>query len=125
MGPSGVGKSTLLNALDPTLGLRTGALSRKTRSGRHTTVSSRLIALECGGLVADTPGFSDVGVWKVPATEVEACFPELAGPASTCRFRGCAHLSEPDCGVRSAVEEGAVAESRYRSFVRLREEAVG
>lgn len=123
VGPSGAGKSSLLNALDPGLGLRTGELSRKSGTGRHTTVAARLIPLGCGGLVADTPGFGDIALWRVPAEDVGACFPELAEPASRCRFRGCAHLREPDCGVRSAVAERVVAESRYQSYVRLREEA--
>jgi len=123
VGPSGAGKSSLLNALHPELGLRTGALSRKTGRGRHTTVGSRLIPLECGGLVADTPGFGDVGLWGVDADEVAHCFPELAPLEGRCRFRGCAHLKEPDCAVRHAVETGDVAESRYRSYVTLREEA--
>lgn len=125
IGPSGAGKSSLLNAIDPSLALRTGELSRKTGTGKHTTVSSRLIRLACGGLVADTPGFGDVGLWGVAEDRVEGCFPELAEPASHCRFRGCSHVHEPDCGVREAVDSGAVLESRYRSYVTLREEAVG
>ena len=123
VGPSGAGKSSLLNAVDPSLGLRIGALSRKTGTGRHTTVSSRLITLSCGGLVADTPGFGDVGLWGVLPEEVEACFPELPPLAESCRFRGCAHVSEEECGVRAALAAGEIAESRYRSYVRLREEA--
>ena len=123
IGPSGAGKSSLLNALHPALGLRTGTLSAKTGRGRHTTVGSRLIPLECGGLVADTPGFGDVGLWGVAAEDVAHCFPELAPLEGRCRFRGCAHLREPDCAVRHAVETGDVAQSRYRSYVTLREEA--
>jgi len=123
MGPSGAGKSSLLNRLHPELELPIGDLSRKTGRGRHTTVSARLVTLECGGVVADTPGFGDVGVWGVEAAEVAHCFPEIARLEDACRFRGCAHLSEPDCAVRSALEEGRIAESRYRSYVTLREEA--
>jgi ribosome biogenesis GTPase len=123
MGPSGAGKSSILNALHPSLDLRTGDLSRKTGRGRHTTVSSRLISLECGGVVADTPGFGDVGLWGVASDEVGACFPEIAALEDQCRFRGCAHLREPDCAVVHAVEEKIVATSRYESYVRLREEA--
>ncbi|MDP2959202.1 MAG: ribosome small subunit-dependent GTPase A [Longimicrobiales bacterium] len=123
MGPSGAGKSSLLNTLHPELGLRTGALSRKTGRGRHTTVGSRLIPLEGGGAVADTPGFGDVGVWGVEAGEVSHCFPEFVALEGRCRFRGCAHLKEPDCAIRGAVASGHVAESRYRSYVTLREEA--
>jgi ribosome biogenesis GTPase len=122
VGPSGAGKSSLLNAVDPSLSLRTGALSGRTRRGRHTTVSVRLVALACGGLVADTPGFGDVGLWEVAPEDLEHCFPELAAFSSACRFVGCAHLKDTGCAVRAAVERGEVAESRYRSYVALREE---
>jgi len=123
MGPSGAGKSSILNALHPALDLRTGDLSRKTGRGRHTTVSSRLIPLEGGGVVADTPGFGDVGLWGVASGEVAACFPEIAALEDECRFRGCAHLKEPDCAVLHGVEAGTVARTRYESYTRLREEA--
>lgn len=123
IGPSGAGKSSILNAIDPELELRTAELSRKTGTGRHTTVGSRLIPLACGGLVADTPGFGDVGLWSVPPEEVADCFPEMAEPAESCRFRGCTHRSEPDCGVQAAVEEGAIPGSRYQSYLALYEEA--
>lgn len=123
IGPSGVGKSSLLNAVDPELGLRIGELSRKTRTGRHTTVSSRIISLTCGGLVADTPGFGDVTLWGVTPEEVAGCFPEFAEPADHCRFRGCTHTHEPDCGVKSAVEAGEIFDSRYKSYLTAREEA--
>jgi ribosome biogenesis GTPase len=122
VGPSGAGKSSILNALHPALDLRTGGLSVRTGRGRHTTVSARLIPLSCGGTVADTPGFGDVGLWGVLADEVAGCFPELVALQDECRFRGCAHLREPDCAVRDAVG-GTVAESRYRSYVTLRAEA--
>lgn len=123
IGPSGVGKSSLLNAVDPGLGLRTGALSGKTGTGRHTTVGSRLVALAGGGLVADTPGFGDVGLWAVPPEEIAACYPDFTGRAESCRFRACTHVHEPDCGVRAGVEAGDVVESRYASYRLLRAEA--
>jgi ribosome biogenesis GTPase len=123
-GPSGVGKSSLLNALQPDLRLRTGELSRKVGRGRHTTVNARLIPLECGGLVADTPGFGDVGVWGLEPRRVDRCFPEMRRLAGRCRFPDCAHLSEPDCAVVEAVEAGEIAPSRYRSYRILREEAL-
>ncbi len=124
IGPSGVGKSSLLNALDPELELRTAEVSGKTGTGRHTTVSSRMISLECGGTVADTPGFSEVALWGIAPGEVASCFPELSEPASDCRFRNCTHVREPGCGVQSALTEGGVEESRYRSYVKLFGEAV-
>lgn len=123
IGPSGVGKSSLLNALDPGLALRTGELSVKTGTGMHTTVSSRLVPLGCGGWVADTPGFGDVALWGVAAAELAGCFPEFA-ETDACRFRGCTHDHEPDCGVIAAVGDGRIRESRYRSYLKLYAEAV-
>jgi ribosome biogenesis GTPase / thiamine phosphate phosphatase len=123
IGPSGAGKSTLLNAIDPALDLRTGELSRKTGTGRHTTVGSRLIDLECGGVVADTPGFGDVGLWSVASDEVADCFPEFGQVTDPCRFRGCTHLHEPQCAIREALEAGAISTSRYESYRTLRSEA--
>jgi ribosome biogenesis GTPase len=123
VGPSGAGKSTLLNAVEPGLELRTGAVSRMAGRGRHTTVSSRMIPLTGGGLVADTPGFGEVGLWGVGEDELERCFPDIARHAEGCRFRGCRHLEEPGCAVKQAVDEGTLAPSRLASFRALREEA--
>ena len=122
-GPSGVGKSSLVNALEPEHELRTGELSRKRGTGRHTTVTSRLIQLRCGGLVADTPGFSDIGVWGVRQADLDECFPELRSLAAGCRFRGCSHLHEPDCSVREAVAAGEIDTGRFESYRILFEEA--
>lgn len=122
-GPSGVGKSKLVNAIEPQLALRTGELSRKTERGRHTTVSSRLIPLSCGGLLADTPGFSDVGVWGVQPEALAACFPEFRPFLSKCHFRVCTHLHEPDCAVREAVEAGVISSDRFESYTKLWSEA--
>jgi ribosome biogenesis GTPase len=125
LGPSGVGKSSLLNAIEPELGLRTGELSHRKGRGRHTTVSARLIGLACGGLVADTPGFSDVGVWGVEPRELEGCFPEFLPFQGDCRFRGCTHLHEPDCRVREALGRGRIDAGRFESYRGLVEEARG
>jgi ribosome biogenesis GTPase len=122
-GPSGVGKSSLVNALEPEHALRTGELSRKHGTGRHTTVSSSLIQLRCGGLVADTPGFSDVGVWGVPREELDGCFPELRALSPSCRFRECSHLHEPDCAVRQALDEGSIDPGRFESYRTLYQES--
>jgi len=124
VGPSGAGKSSLLNALEPGLALRTGELSRRGGQGRHTTVSARLIPLPGGGLVADTPGFGDVGLWGVDADQLPGCFPEFRPFLEGCRFRGCSHVHEPDCAIRNAVEEGRVSAERYASYALLREEAL-
>jgi ribosome biogenesis GTPase len=123
IGPSGVGKSTLLNALEPGLNLRVGELSPKIRRGRHTTVTSRMLPLACGGTVADTPGFGDVGLWGVEQRDLDRFFPEFQPFVLQCRFRGCSHVQEPGCAVQAAVEAGEIAESRYRSYRTLREEA--
>lgn len=123
VGPSGVGKSSLLNVLEPELELRTGELSRKVGRGRHTTVSARLIPLGCGGFVVDTPGFSDVGVWGVNPDELDRCFPEFESFLEGCRFRRCTHRHEPGCAVLEAVEEGRIARSRWESYDSLTEEA--
>lgn len=123
VGPSGVGKSSLLNAIEPGLNLRTGELSRRVGRGRHTTVSGRLIHLECGGFVVDTPGFSDAGVWGADARSLERCFPEFRRHSEECRFRRCSHLHEPGCGVREALEAGEIDPGRFESYRTLVEES--
>jgi ribosome biogenesis GTPase len=123
VGPSGVGKSSLLNALEPGLDLRTGELSHRVGRGRQTTVTARLISLTCGGMVADTPGFSDVGLWGVDQHALEECFPEFHPHRDGCRFRGCTHLHEPDCQVQTALARGEVDEGRFASYQALAEEA--
>jgi len=123
VGPSGVGKSSLLNAIQPGLDLRIGELSQRRGRGRHTTVSGRLIPLDCGGRVADTPGVSDVGVWGVEPRGLEGCFPEFASLRDQCRFRGCTHLHEPGCRVQEALEEGEIDPGRMASYRTLMGEA--
>lgn len=122
-GPSGVGKSSLLNALEPGLGLRTAEISEAVRKGRHTTVTAELVPLRCGGYVADTPGLREVGLWGVPLEELDLCFPEFRPYRGECRFGGsCTHIHEPGCAVRAAVEAGEVSAARYESYRALREE---
>ena len=123
VGPSGVGKSSILNALDPSLALETGELSRKLARGRHTTSTARILSLRGGGRVADTPGFGDVGVWGVPASDLDVCFPEFEPFLGECRFRGCTHVHEPGCAVREAFEDGEIHASRMESYVQLHAEA--
>lgn len=115
-GPSGVGKSSLLNALEPGLGLRTAAVSEQ-RKGRHTTVSAELVPLGCGGYVADTPGLRELGLWGGRAGGLDQCFPEFRPYLDDCRFgASCTHTHEPGCALRAAVETGAVAAERYESY---------
>lgn len=125
VGPSGVGKSSLLNGIEPGLDLRIGELSERQGRGRHTTVSGRLIPLRCGGLVADTPGFTDVGVWGVEPRELEGCFPEFSLHRDACQFRGCTHLHEPGCRVRDALQAGEINPGRFDLYRVLHEEARG
>lgn len=115
-GPSGVGKSSLLNAVDPGLSLRTQEVGRRSRAGRHTTVSSRLITLAGGGRVADTPGFSDAGPGGVQARDLGRCFPEFRPCLGNCQFNDCVHIHEPGCAVLSAVEEGHIERARHQSY---------
>lgn len=121
-GPSGVGKSSLLNALYPGLNLRTAEISDSVNKGRHTTVGAWMMPLPDGGFVVDTPGLREVGLWGIAADDVGACFPEIAERLGECRFADCRHVSEPGCAVRNGVETGAISVSRYESYVKLREE---
>jgi ribosome biogenesis GTPase / thiamine phosphate phosphatase len=119
-GPSGVGKSSLLNVIDPDLGLRVGEVSVAVGKGRHTTVSARLIPLACGGYVADTPGLREVGLWGIDPRDLDLFFPEFGEHLDSCRFgRSCSHTHEPDCAVREAVAAGAVPEPRFASYKAL------
>ncbi|HEX7025463.1 MAG TPA: ribosome small subunit-dependent GTPase A [Gemmatimonadales bacterium] len=118
-GASGVGKSTLLNALQPGLRLRTGEVSEKNLRGKNTTVAAVLVPLEGGGWLVDTPGFSEVGLWGIEPRELARCFPEMRGPLERCKFADCTHRTEPACAVRQAVDGGAIARSRYDSYVTL------
>lgn len=123
-GPSGVGKSRLINALVPGLELRTGEVSTALRKGRHTTVVGALHPLPWGGYVADTPGLRELAPWDVPAAELADCFPEMRPCLDRCRWPDCRHRAEPDCAVRAAVEQGAIDAGRYDSYLRLLEDAL-
>ncbi len=122
MGPSGVGKTSLLNAIQPGLGLRVREVSQATTKGRHTTVVPHLVPLEAGGWVADTPGIRTLALFDVDPEELDAYFPDIAPLVAHCRFSDCTHTVEPGCAVRQAVEEGRVNRHRYESYVRLRQE---
>ena len=120
VGASGVGKSSLLNALQPNLGLRVGEVGVKTQKGRHTTTLVELFPLDFGGEVADTPGIREVGLWGVDTENLEYYFPEMAPHLGNCKYNDCAHIAEPDCAVQDAVEDGEIHPERYRSYVVLR-----
>lgn len=121
-GPSGVGKSELLNALDPSLQRRTRPVSAKGRRGRHTTVNAQLLDVQGGGRVVDTPGFTDAGLWDVEPALLPSYFPELRERQDGCHFRSCSHIHEPGCAVLAALEAGAVDRERYDNYVALRSE---
>ena len=125
-GPSGVGKSSLLNALFPGANLRVGAISESVNKGRHTTVGALMLPLPDGGAdagyVIDTPGLREVGLWSLPSEQLDRCFPEMRALRDECRFADCRHVAEPDCAVREAVRDGRVSEQRYDSYLRLLEE---
>jgi ribosome biogenesis GTPase len=123
-GPSGVGKSSLLNAVEPGFALRTGAVSTAVGKGRHTTVTAELFPLACGGYVADTPGLRELGLWGIPAEELDHYFPEFREYLGECRFGfGCSHTHEPGCAIREAVASGKIPVERYESYRALREGA--
>lgn len=115
-GQSGVGKSSLLNALVPSLQLETAAVSSKLGRGRHTTRHVALISLSGDGVVADTPGFSQLDFIQMEAPDLTYAFKEFPPFAAQCKFRGCLHLQEPECGVLSALEAGDIASSRYEHY---------
>ncbi|MCZ6916132.1 MAG: ribosome small subunit-dependent GTPase A [Gemmatimonadetes bacterium] len=123
-GSTGVGKSSLLNAIQPGLGLRTAEVSRRGRVGRHTTVSVEMYPLDGGGFVVDTPGLRDVGLWAVDPPEVAAAFPEFAAFLNDCRFDDCRHLQEPGCAVKAAAAAGKISETRLDSYRKILGEAV-
>jgi ribosome biogenesis GTPase len=122
VGPSGAGKTSLLNTMQPGLGMRVREVSRATRKGRHATVVPQLVPLEDGGWVADTPGLRALALFDMDPEEVDAYYPDIAPLVADCRFSDCTHTVEPGCAVKEAVEEDRVSEHRYESYVRLRDE---
>ena len=120
-GPSGVGKSSLLNATFPGANLRVGEISESVQKGRHTTVGSIMLALpgESGGFVVDTPGLREVGLSAIPSDRLDVCFPEFRAHLDRCKFGDCKHVAEPQCGVRDALKRGDISAARYESYVLL------
>ncbi len=120
-GHSGVGKSSILNALDPHLRVFTREVSEATQRGKHATTAARLYELEGDIRVIDTPGIRTLGLWNVSAEEVALYFPEIAAQSVKCRFRNCTHTHEPGCAVMAALDAGEVTSQRYASYKRIRE----
>jgi ribosome biogenesis GTPase len=121
VGKSGVGKTTLLNALEPGLGLRVSEVSQATGKGKHATSHLEMFELGFGGSVVDTPGMREFGLWEVDGRDVASLFPEMRPYLSLCRFGSdCSHTHEPGCAVKNAVAEDRIAEKRYSSYLRLR-----
>lgn len=118
-GASGVGKSSLLNAIEPGLGLRIGEISRRVRRGRHTTTTATMVPITGGGFVVDTPGFSEVGVWQLDAGDLANLFPEFRPLLGACRFADCHHRHEPGCAVRDAVAAGSVPATRHEGYLAI------
>jgi ribosome biogenesis GTPase / thiamine phosphate phosphatase len=118
-GPSGVGKSSLLNDMQPGLGLTVNKISAVNK-GQHTTVVRELFALEGGGYVADTPGWKSLALWDTEPEEMDAYFPELAPLVAQCQFSDCTHVHEPGCAVLAGLAAGRVHPKRYESYLRLR-----
>jgi len=119
-GPSGAGKSSLMNVAQPSLDLRVGDVQQGSGKGKHTTVERQLFKLEMGGYVADTPGLKALALWDIQPEELDGYFPEMRGLIKNCQYGDCAHLQEPGCAVRAAVQAGAIHASRYESYRLLR-----
>lgn len=121
-GPSGVGKSSLINSLQKAVSMETGAISNKIDRGRHTTRHSELIALEEGGYIMDTPGFSSLSIDFLQKEEVKDYFPEFVPYEEACKFQGCAHIHEPECGVKKALLDEKISRIRYDDYVMFYEQ---
>ena len=121
-GPSGVGKSSLVNRLQPNITMQTGEVSRKIERGRHTTRHSEIIPIGGDTYIMDTPGFSTLYIPRMEKEDLKGFYPEFRKWEPYCRFQGCNHISEPDCGVRQGLEEGSISLLRYENYKLLYEE---
>jgi len=122
IGQSGVGKSSLINALDPEVNLPVGEVSKSSEKGRHTTTYARLISLADNSLIIDTPGIKELGLVNIEPAELSLFFPEMREPAKDCRFYNCTHSHEPDCAVILAFENGNIHPERYQSYLSMLDE---
>jgi ribosome biogenesis GTPase len=118
-GQSGVGKSSILNAADASLGLRVSQVSEQTEKGKHTTTTATLIPLSAGGFVVDTPGIRQFQLWDVIPAEVAGYYRDIRPYVSLCRFPSCTHTHEADCAVKDAVADGQIDARRYESYCHL------
>lgn len=121
-GPSGVGKSTIINALYPQANMETGEISKKIERGKHTTRHAQLFALDSETFIMDTPGFTSLSLGDMEKEELAEYYPEFAEYEVNCKFGGCAHLSEPVCGIKEALSEGKISRVRYDNYAVLYEE---
>jgi len=123
-GHSGVGKSSIINALEPAIRIDTQEISESTQKGRHTTTYSKLYTLANGATIIDTPGIKQLGLWGVSPEELDYYFHDIAQQTADCRFRNCTHIHEPHCAVKAALESHEISKARYDSYVRIRESLV-
>jgi len=121
IGPSGVGKTSLLNAMDPELELPIAAVSDYSKKGKHTTTYARLVQLHFGGYLVDTPGIREFGLVNIEPAELSLFFPEMLGPRQHCKYYNCTHSHEPNCGVMEAFERGEIDPGRYKSYLQILE----
>lgn len=121
-GPSGVGKSSLINSLQSDICMETGEISTKIERGKHTTRHSQLISLSNGTYIMDTPGFSSLSLFEMEKEELQQYYPEFAEYETACKFGGCSHISEPVCGIKEAVKAGKISKERYENYKLLYEE---
>lgn len=118
-GPSGVGKSSLINILSSDSVMETGGISRKLKRGRHTTRHSQLIVIDERTYICDTPGFTSFSYEQIEKEDLRYCFPEFEKYEGTCKFNGCVHVNEPGCSVKAAVDSGDISMQRYDSYIRI------
>lgn len=121
IGPSGVGKTSLLNAIDPSFSEKVGEVSSYSNKGKHTTTFAKLIEIENGGFIVDTPGIREFGLFNIEPWELSLFFPEMLDARQSCKFNTCTHIHEPGCGVITAFEEGKIDAGRYNSYINMLE----